>query len=122
VYDWRAGSAQMADSIALANKPPKTSGTRYPAGIGVSPDGARLYVAENLADTLAVVDVASGKVNQRLPAGRYPYAVAVAPNGTVFVSAWGAAEVRAFRPNGSRRAPAGAVAVPRHPSALLRDH
>ncbi|MEO8453407.1 MAG: YncE family protein, partial [Gemmatimonadota bacterium] len=121
VYDWRDGSARLVDSIALATKAPKAPGTRYPAGIGVSPDGTRLYVAENLADSLAVVDVASGRVTQRLPAGRYPYAVAVGPDGTVFVSAWGAAEVRAFRPDGAQLAPRGIVAVPRHPSALLLD-
>ena len=61
------------------------SGTRYPAGLAVSPDGARLYVAENLADSLAVVDLASGRVVDRLPTERYPYGVAVAPNGTVWL-------------------------------------
>jgi hypothetical protein len=58
---------------------------------------------------------------QRLPAGHYPYAVAVGPDGAVYVSAWGGGEVAVFAPAeaGGGLAPAGRIAVGRHPSALL---
>jgi YVTN family beta-propeller protein len=120
-YDWIGGRVRLRDSLVLAVKADRRrSGTRYPAGVAVSPDGRTLYAAENLADSLAVIDVASGTVKQRLAAGRYPYAVAVAPNGIVYVSAWGGDEVRVFRPSEEGRlAPAPAIPVARHPSALL---
>jgi DNA-binding beta-propeller fold protein YncE len=62
---------------------------------------------------------------QRLPAGRYPYGVVVAPDGTVYVSAWGDFEVRVFKripaieSAATRLEAAGAIRVGRHPSALL---
>jgi YVTN family beta-propeller protein len=120
-YDWTSGSARLRDSLVLAVKPdPTKSGTRYPAGLALSPDGRTLYAAENLADSLAVVEVATGEVTQRLPAGRYPYGVVVAPDGTVYVSAWGGNEVMRFRPDQPGwLQPAGVIPVARHPSALL---
>src|SRR5436853_387799 len=81
------GRAVAAGRIVLRAKPdPKTSGTSYPAGIAVSPDGRFLYAAENLGDALAVVDLATGGVAQRLETGRYPYAVAADGRGNVYVS------------------------------------
>jgi len=61
-YDWAAGRATLADSFRLAVKQPNRSGTSYPAGLGVSPDGSRLYVAENVFVSLSVIDVASKQV------------------------------------------------------------
>jgi YVTN family beta-propeller protein len=120
-YDWSAGRARLRDSLLLAVKPDTSrSGTRYPAGLAVSPDGRTLYAAENLADSLAVIDVETGRVTQRFPAGRYPYGVVVSPNGTVYVSVWGGNEVRTFQPDQpGRLRPAAVIRVARHPSALL---
>lgn len=118
-YDWTAGAARLLDSLVLAVKVPRRSGTRYPAGLALSRDDRLLYVAENLADSLAVLDLASGKVIQRLPAGRYPYGVTVGPDGTVYASAWGGYEVRSWRPAGDRLEAAATIPVGRHPSALL---
>ncbi|HVR95484.1 MAG TPA: phosphoesterase, partial [Thermoanaerobaculia bacterium] len=84
---------------------------------------SRLYVAENVRGTLAVLELPGGRVLQRLPAGRYPYAVAVAPKGEVYVSSWGGDAVAVFAP-APRPAPAGTlrarapIAAGRHPSAL----
>lgn len=119
-YTLAGWQASLADSIVLARKAsPKDGGSRYPAGLALSPDGTRLYVAENLADSLAVVDTRSGQVVQRLPAGRYPYAVVVAADGRVFASAWGGHEVHVFRPAGAGRLAAdGEIPAGRHPSAL----
>ena len=119
VYAWRDKRATLRDSIVLAPKAPKKDGTRFPAGLALSADGKKLYVAENLADTLAVIDVESKKIEQRLPAEKYPYAVTVSPNGKVFVSSWGGSTVSVFASQGT-----GAlnrtrtITVGRHPSAL----
>ncbi len=122
-YRWAGGRLERVDSLILAaRRTPRTNGTRYPAGLALSPDGRRLYVAENLGDGLAVLDVESGRVLQRLPTERYPYGVAVTPEGRVFVSAWGGTTLSVFDPDG-----AGAlgrvrdVHVARHPSSLLLD-
>jgi YVTN family beta-propeller protein len=119
-YRWTDSRAQLADSIILAPRSPGKDGTHYPAGLALSRDGRMLYVAENLADSLAVVDLATGAVMQRLATGPYPYGVVVAPDGSVFVSNWGASTLSVFGPAGNGRLNA-AIAVPagRHPSALL---
>ena len=121
-YTWRDGAAVSNGSIELAVKQPKESGTRYPAGLAFSSEGRRLYVAENLSDTLAVVDVESGRVVQRLETDRYPFAVAASKDGDVFVSAWGDTTVTRFRTtsNGLLRRDRRIESV-RHPSALLLD-
>ena len=120
-YAWSNRQATLQDSIVLAVKRPNQSGTRYPAGLAISADGRALYVAENLADSLAVIDLQTRTVAQRLATERYPYGVVVGPGGDVYVSAWGGSTVSVLRPQGGAtrltsvaRWPAG-----RHPSALL---
>ncbi len=121
VYRWSDRRATDDGTIALAppKRDPKQPGTRYPAGLALSPDGKRLYVAENLGDAIAVIDTTTRHVVQRLTTERYPYGVAVAPNGNVYVSCWGDRTIDVFRPAKygllTRRA---RVVVGRHPSAL----
>ncbi len=118
-YAWAAGRASLADSIIIEPKAPQKNGRRYPAGLALSPDGSRLYVAENLTDSLAVVDLASATVVQRFGVERYPYAVVVDPAGMVYVSSWGGSTVAAFKPRNGMLAAAGRMQAGRHPSALL---
>jgi len=118
-FDWRERAAKLADSIVLAMKQKGKDGTRYPAGIAISPDGRTLYAAENLGDSLAVIDLADRRVVQRLATERYPYGVVVAPDGTVYASAWGGWTVSIFAPRGNGMLGEGArLRVGRHPSAL----
>ncbi len=118
-FDWSGGKAALADSIQLAVKQPDHSGTRYPAGIGISPDGRTLYAAENLGDSLAVIDIASRRVVQRLATEKYPYGVVVGQDGLVYVSAWGGWTVSAFQPRANGGLDLGTrIRVGRHPSAM----
>jgi DNA-binding beta-propeller fold protein YncE len=121
-YTWANDRAALADSIVLAPKAPDTAGTRYPAGLAVSPDGSRLYVAENVADSLALIDLGGKRIVQRLPTGHLPYAVAVAPDGRVYVSNWGEETVSVFRDSAGTLYDRGRIVVGRHPSALLLNH
>jgi YVTN family beta-propeller protein len=118
-YAWTGGRATLRESLVLARKAPRSDGTRYPAGIAVSPGGRWLYVAENLADSLAVVDLATGRVTQRLATERYPYGVVATGDGRVYVSAWGGSTVSAFVRRAGRLASAGRIPVGRHPSAIV---
>src|SRR6266540_1946383 len=121
VYRWSDRRATDDGTIALAppKRDPKQPGTRYPAGLALSPDGKRLYVAENLGDAIAVIDTETRHLVQRLATERYPYGVAVAANGDVYVSCWGDRTIDVFRPTKdgilNRRA---RIVAGRHPSAL----
>lgn len=120
-YSWRDGTAAFERKINLAEKSTK-QGSRYPSGLAVSRIGNYLYVAENMGDSLAVVDLTTSKVVQRFPTDHYPYAVEVAPAGKVYVSAWAADTVAEFqtKPEGLL-APLGKIKVGPRPSALLSN-
>jgi len=129
IYAWRASSttapAALIDSITMstASSAPKDSapppGSRYVAGLALSRDGRSLYVAENLADSIAVVDLATRRVVQRLGTGSYPYAVVTSPDGRVYVSDWGGGTVHVYHGVASGGLAAERpIDVGRHPSAL----
>jgi DNA-binding beta-propeller fold protein YncE len=119
-YDFKEDQETIVDSIALAEKKPQADGTRFPAGIALSRNGKLLYVAENIADSLAVIDIASGRILQRLKTSHYPYCVVAGVNDTIYVSDWGADRIDVFRDAGNGRLiSAGAIVAGRHPSALL---
>jgi YVTN family beta-propeller protein len=134
-YGWDGVKATLASTIPLGEKTeskttePKPAepkpGTRFPAGLALSGDGRFLYVAENLANSLAVIDLSTSTVVQRVKTDMLPYAIVVAGDGRVFVSAWGADTVQVFRAGSSTSAAshqltdAGRLVVGRHPSALL---
>lgn len=120
-YDWQNHAATLRDSIVLAWKAANKAGTRYPAGLHASRDGKLLFVAENITDNLAVVDVQTGEVVQRLPTGRYPYAVAEDAEGHIIVSAWGANTIAVFSApaNGQEGRLITTITGIRHPSAMI---
>jgi YVTN family beta-propeller protein len=128
VYRWNGGEAAADGKIDLVERPkPEPSakpkdpvGTQYPAGICMSRDGRFLYIAENLGDTLAVLDVSTKRVIQRMKTDRYPYTVVADARGDLYVSAWGDNTVNRFRAdaNGTLRRTAR-IAVGRHPSAMV---
>jgi YVTN family beta-propeller protein len=114
-----AGGPVITGVVVGGGGSAKHEGKRFPAGLALSPDGRMLYVAENLADDLAVIDLESGKVTRRLATDPYPYGVAVAPDGTVYVSAWGGSTVSVFEAKEGGLVNAARIAVGRRPSALL---
>ncbi len=52
-----------------------------PAGMALSPDGRRLFVAEMGINSIAVLDAVSLRTLGRIPTAWYPYRVVVAPDG-----------------------------------------
>ena len=119
-YDWVSARLKLRDSLIVRLRAnPRSNGSSYPAGLATSRDGKLLYVAENLADSMAVIDLATGSVTQRLPAGRYPYGVLENRDGTVYVSSWGTNQLHVYARDGDRLRAQAPVTVARHPSTLL---
>jgi len=120
-YAWTNAAATLERKIVLGKPKEDKTGSSYPAGLAVSKNGRYLYVAENVGDALAVVDLETQKID-RLPTDHFPYAADVAANGDVYVSAWGADTVSVFgaRANGTlfHRT---RIEVGRHPSALASN-
>ena len=119
-YSWSHGAATLDKKIILGEKKPDKTGSRYPAGLAVSQKGNLLYVAENVGDALGVVDPSSGRVVQRFSTDHYPYAVEVASDGKVYVSAWGSNTISIFRALADGTlSNAGRLVVGPRPSALV---
>ena len=110
----------------------------FPAGLTVSPDSKRLYVADNLANALSVINVANGTERRVLlnpttcavsqfgfdPSnGRgcnFPYTVELSANErTAYVSNWGKSSVSAVDTETLRVV--ATIPVGTHPSALKRN-
>jgi DNA-binding beta-propeller fold protein YncE len=120
VYRWRDGAATLQNKFSLATaRTAGGKGTSYPAGMAVARNGKFVYVAENVADRLAVVNSATGEIAQRFPTDHYPYDVTLTADGQVFVSAWGGSTVSEYRvlADGTL-AYTGRIEVGLHPSAL----
>lgn len=108
VFDFAYGKATEAGKIMLGSSQYHALDSRkreearrqgrgefaFPAGIAVSPDGRRLYVAENLSNQVAVVDLSNQQVITKLAVGEYPYDCTISPDGRrLYVSNWGARSV-----------------------------
>jgi DNA-binding beta-propeller fold protein YncE len=84
----RDGVVSALDSIPLppVNKPDREMD--IPAGIAVSRDDTKIYVALNVSDQLLEMDAATGKILRRWEVGVAPFGVVLSRN-KVYVSNWG---------------------------------
>jgi len=73
-------------SLPPANAPGHKA--EIPAGMAVSPDGKKIYVAFNLSNRLAELDAATGKILRTWDVGVAPFEVVLA-GAKVYVSNWG---------------------------------
>jgi YVTN family beta-propeller protein len=82
------GQVKGSRSIVLppANAPRRKP--EIPAGLVLSHDGRRLYVALNLSNRLAEIEPETGKILRTWPVGVAPYDVVLA-GGKAYVSNWG---------------------------------
>jgi YVTN family beta-propeller protein len=81
-------------------------------GVAVSPDGSKLYVTNSNGDSVSIIDTATNKIINTWYVGREPKGIAVAPDGTVFVTISGAHTVSVFG------TVSGAVAVGNDPTGV----
>jgi YVTN family beta-propeller protein len=120
--------------FAFVSNSPRYNSDRapvYPSGIAISADGNTLFVANNLGDSLGIIEDLRGarklkRVDLRKDAvGEsfvYPYAVVVVhERGMVvkaYVSCWNENSVAVVYPGGSAQ-PFSRIAVGRHPTVML---
>jgi YVTN family beta-propeller protein len=93
-------------ALPPANAPRRRA--EIPAGLAVSRDGKRLYVALNLSNRLAELDAATGKLLRLWNVGAAPYGVVLARH-KAYVSNWG-----------GRRPDANSVTGPAGQGTLIR--
>ncbi len=84
------GTGKVVGLFSIPLPPAKVPGreAEIPAGIAVSPDGKRLYVALNLSNRLAELDAANGHILRLWEVGFAPFGVALAGQ-KAYVSNWG---------------------------------
>ena len=88
VFVVEKGVARALTAFALPNANAPARKSEIPAGIAVSRDGRRIYVAANLSNRLIELDATTGKVLRLWDVGVEPFGVALA-GGKVWVSNWG---------------------------------
>jgi YVTN family beta-propeller protein len=90
----------------------------WPIGLSVSPDGKTLYVADNLANDVALIDTTNGALIATVPVGSFPYTPLVSRDGKrVFVSNWGDATISTI--DVANRSVVATIKVGDHPSAMI---
>jgi YVTN family beta-propeller protein len=101
-FDQTGGAATQKDAIWLCGQgatpaeagpgcdtfgPGVADGSYIPAGMALSPDGSKLYVAFNGANTLGVIDTATDRLLSQIPVGNAPRQVVLSADGsTAYVS------------------------------------
>ena len=88
VFSVQSGKVAPLFSIPFPDADAPRRRSDIPAGIAVSPDGKRLYVALNLSNRLAELDAATGRVLRIWDVGVDPYFV-VLGGSKAYVSNWG---------------------------------
>jgi YVTN family beta-propeller protein len=90
----------------------------YPMGVSVSPDGKLLAVANNLGNTLDLIDVTSRQITATISVGHYPYGALFSADGSkVYVSDWADATLSVV--DTASQALTGTIVVGNHPNEML---
>ncbi|MEV7239429.1 glutaminyl-peptide cyclotransferase [Streptomyces sp. NPDC051020] len=113
VYTLTGGQLAEGTSITM----PKGS---FPAGIALSSDGTRMYVADNGKGALSTVDTATGRVLGTVATGPNPFAVGLsADGGSAYVTNWGTNTVSAV--DTATLTVRKNLQVGSHPTAIIRN-
>jgi YVTN family beta-propeller protein len=121
VYDVTpSGSVIEGTPIVMPATPiRKVIGDRgpYPAGLAISSDARRLYVADELADSVSIIDLASRTVVATVGTGPQPDAVTLSADGTrAYATNWGGNTVSVL--DALTGAKVKDIEVGMHPNAL----
>lgn len=92
----------------------------FPAGLALSADGGRLFVADNGSGAMSAVDAATGKVLGTVATGPNPFTIGLTADGrTAYVSNWGTKTVSAV--DIATLTVRKTIEVGSHPTAIIRN-
>ncbi len=84
-----SATGDITDGPDISRYPSIGSGA-YPTGLSVSPDGNTLYVANNLANTVSIINTSNNTLATTVAVGQFPYTTLPTADGRkVYVSNWG---------------------------------
>lgn len=111
--------AQLTEQAAIALPATNAAGQQvdcYPAGLAVTPDGARLVVADQMTDSATVVDLATGQTNT-IAVGHDPHGVTLSKDGrTAYVTNQGGNTVSVLDVHTDTPTPLATITVGTHPN------
>jgi Uncharacterized conserved protein len=114
VFQFNQGTLTEQPSIVMQDQ---NHSNFYPQGISISPDGSYLYTADNLNQSVSMIDLSTGKLVKTAAAGRYPYMTLLNRTGNrLYVSNWEDNSVTVL--NAKDLSPVATVRVGMHPNAL----
>lgn len=112
-------NGQLSEKTAIQLKDSKNSNF-YPAGLSVSPDGAYLYVANNLDHSVSKIDLGTQKIVQTVPVGKNPYTAFLSKDGkSLYVSNWGESSATLLNPETMEVKKT--IATELHPNAITEN-
>jgi DNA-binding beta-propeller fold protein YncE len=118
LYRLEGEKLTLEDSIALGAPRPKQM--IWTAGLAITEDGNRVFVAGRENDSLYEVSISSRAVTRRVHLQAKPYTCHISKNGErLFVSLWGGAAVAVF--DASSLAPLATVHVGDHPCDMVES-
>jgi YVTN family beta-propeller protein len=122
VYTVAGDRLTETTSISLPTKNPSGQTINpYPAQIAVTPDGARLVVADHLADAATVIKLSDG-TSKTVAIGHTPYGVTISPDGTTaYVTNQGAETVSVLDLTAADPTVKSTITVGTHPNQLVLD-
>jgi YVTN family beta-propeller protein len=92
----------------------------FPSGLTITPDGKRLYVADNGTGAMSTVDTLTGQVIGTVGTGPNPFTVGLSADGrTAYVSNWGSNTVSAV--DTASMTVRTTLTVGSHPTAITRN-
>lgn len=81
----------QVDTIPIPGGPASGGDNDGPHNLDIAPDGRTLYVANRYSDTVAVIELATGNVTQKIAVSRGHHGLDASPNGRwIYVSGIGA--------------------------------
>lgn len=90
VFEFSFSNGELKPARELVVVPQESrTGQDFIGDVAVSPDGKSVYASDLYHDTVAVINLQSGKVMEHFKTGRRPYRILFHPDGkSFFVSSW----------------------------------
>ncbi len=120
VTNERSDSISVINSTSLTIEATIEIGKR-PRGIGLAPDGSKLYVAVSDENKIKVIDPVSLKILSAFEAGSDPETFAVHPNGNIYISNEDDAKASVFNPKNGEQIAAISVGLEPEGVAISPD-